>query len=177
MCAVALLDTAIPYRRPGTISPEQLDWLDTVAAETDRPLIVMGHHQQWIGEGAGSRVRATTTSGCVPKPATRSPTSSGGGRAIVAYTPATPTVTGCADDRPMMCRAIEIGCVKDFPGTWAEYRVYEGGVMQVVHRISAPEALEWSERCRHLYSDFGLDYADVRDGRSSSDRCFTIALR
>ena len=37
--------------------------------------------------------------------------------------------------------SIEVGCVKDFPGTWAEYRVYEGGVMQVVHRISIPEAL------------------------------------
>ena len=53
---------------------------------------------------------------------------------------------------------IEVGCVKDFPGTWAEYRVYEGGVMQVVHRISSPDALRWSERCRHLYSDFGVDY-------------------
>ncbi len=54
--------------------------------------------------------------------------------------------------------SIEIGCVKDFPGTWAEYRVYEGGVMQVVHRISSPEALSWSNRCRVIYSDFGIDY-------------------
>ena len=71
---------------------------------------------------------------------------------------------------------IEVGCVKDFPGTWAEYRVYETGVMQVVHRISSPEALDWSERCRHLYKDFGLEYESYALGRLE-DRCFTLALR
>ena len=34
--------------------------------------------------------------------------------------------------------SIEVGCVKDFPGTWAEYRVHDGGILQVVHRISTP---------------------------------------
>ena len=63
--------------------------------------------------------------------------------------------------------------MKDFPGTWAEYRVYEGGVMQVVHRISDPEALRWSNRCRVLYRDFGVDYERVRDGRPR-DRCFVV---
>ncbi len=33
-----------------------------------------------------------------------------------------------------------------------------GGVMQVVHRISSPEALSWSNRCRVIYTDFGIDY-------------------
>jgi hypothetical protein len=54
--------------------------------------------------------------------------------------------------------------------------VYEGGISQVVHRISTPEALRWSERCRHLYSDFGMDYETYALGRLE-DRCFTIALR
>ena len=79
---------------------------------------------------------------------------------------------------PISCGipSIEIGCVKDFPGTWAEYRVYEGGIMQVVHRISAPEALAWSERCRHLYSDFGIDYESYALGRLE-DRCLSIPQR
>jgi 3',5'-cyclic-AMP phosphodiesterase len=72
--------------------------------------------------------------------------------------------------------SIEIGCTKDFPGTWAEYRVYEGGIMQVVHRMSSPEALAWSESCRNLYSDFGIDYGSYALG-TLADRCFTIALR
>ena len=51
--------------------------------------------------------------------------------------------------------SIDVGCVKDFPGTWAEYRVYEGGLLQIVHRISSPEALAWSEECRDLYPTSG----------------------
>ena len=72
--------------------------------------------------------------------------------------------------------SIEIGCVKDFPGTWAEYRVYETGVMQVVHRISDPAALAWSERCRHLYADFGIDYESYALG-TLEERCCNIPLR
>ncbi len=70
--------------------------------------------------------------------------------------------------RPMSCGvpSIEVGCVKDFPGTWAEYRVYEGGITQVVHRISSPEALRWSDRCRHLMADFGIDYETYALGNS-----------
>ena len=72
--------------------------------------------------------------------------------------------------------SIEVGCVKDFPGTWAEYRVYEGGILQIVHRMSSPEALAWSEECRTLYSDFGVDYSRYALGRLA-DRCFAIPLR
>ena len=71
---------------------------------------------------------------------------------------------------------IEIGCVKDFPGTWAEYRVFEGGITQVVHRMSTPDALEWSERCRHLYADFGIDYESYALG-TLGERCCNIPLR
>ncbi len=72
--------------------------------------------------------------------------------------------------------SIEVGCTKDFPGTWAEYRVYEAGVLQVVHRMSTPEALAWSESCRNLYSDFGVDYEAYALG-ALDDRCFPIPLR
>ncbi|MEZ5252214.1 MAG: hypothetical protein R2713_24280 [Ilumatobacteraceae bacterium] len=71
---------------------------------------------------------------------------------------------------------IEVGCVKDFPGTWAEYRVYDGGILQVVHRMSSLDALRWSERCRGLYRDFGMDYASYALGHLD-ERCFTIAVR
>ena len=78
--------------------------------------------------------------------------------AIVAYTAGhTHRHRVRLDRRPIP--SIEVGCVKDFPGTWAEYRVYDGGILQIVHRMSSPEALAWSEQCRTLYSDFGVDYA------------------
>ena len=72
--------------------------------------------------------------------------------------------------------SIEVGCVKDFPGVWAEYRVYEGGVMQVVHRVSTPDALGWSNRCRWLYRDFGVHYESYAMGDLSA-RCFVLRSR
>ena len=39
----------------------------------------------------------------------------------------------------------EIGSPKDHPGTWAGYTVYETGIVQMVRRISDPEAIRWTE--------------------------------
>jgi hypothetical protein len=64
----------------------------------------------------------------------------------------------------------EVACVKDYPGTWAEYRVFEGGVLQVHRRISTPEALAWSELTRDMYAG---TYADYALG-SLADRCFVL---
>ncbi len=171
---VALLDTAIPGQTTGTITTEQFDWLDDHLASTDRPVLVMGHHQQWIGGAGGSR--SDDYFGLHPDPsdaldelAVRRPS-------VVAYAAGH---THRHRVRPMMrsgVPSIEVGCTKDFPGTWAEYRVYEGGVMQVVHRMSSPDALAWSESCRHLYSDFGIDYASYALG-TLRDRCFVIPVR
>ena len=58
---------------------------------------------------------------------------------------------------------------KDYPGAWAEYRVYEGGYTQVMRRIAAPAALEWSERVPHMIQGI---YRDLVLG-TIDDRCFT----
>jgi predicted phosphodiesterase len=168
--AVALVDTVIPDRASGTLRPEQLDWLDAGAAAATVPVIVMGHHQQWVG---GTRDPFyfgldPDASDALTDVIRRRP-------AIVAYAAGhthrhrVRTVAGGVP-------TIEVGCVKDFPGTWAEYRVFDGGIQQIVHRLSAPAALEWSERCRGLYADFGLDYGAYALGRLE-DRCFVIPLR
>ena len=68
---------------------------------------------------------------------------------------------------------MEVACVKDFPGSWAEYRVFDSGVLQVHRRISTPEALAWSERTRAL---FGGMYPDYAFGHLA-DRCFAILPR
>ena len=51
--SVALLDTVIPGKTTGTLSQHQLDWLDAHAAVADRPVLVMGHHQQWMAPASG----------------------------------------------------------------------------------------------------------------------------
>jgi 3',5'-cyclic AMP phosphodiesterase CpdA len=171
--AVALMDTAIPGKTTGWLSTEQLDWLDTHAAASDRPVIVMGHHQQWTPSGDGRR--SDDYFGLHPDPSDALTEVIARRRSIVAYTAGHThrhRVRRIVDGVP----TIEVGCVKDFPGTWAEYRVYEGGLMQVVHRISSTAALAWSERCRHLYSDFGVDYESYALG-TLADRCLVIELR
>jgi len=68
---------------------------------------------------------------------------------------------------------VEVASVKDYPGSWAEYRVFEGGILQVHRRISSPEALDWTDRTRAMFGGLYPLYAfgDL------SDRCFTIPTR
>jgi predicted phosphodiesterase len=172
--SIALLDTAIPGATTGQITHDQIEWLDDRVAGADRPVIVMGHHQQWVG-GPTSKRRDEyfglhpVSSDALDEIADRRP-------ATLAYAAGH---THRHRVRPMHrsgIPSIEVGCTKDFPGTWAEYRVYAGGVMQVAHRMSSPAALAWSEQCRHLYSDFGIDYERYALG-TLADRCFNIDLR
>jgi 3',5'-cyclic AMP phosphodiesterase CpdA len=173
--AIALLDTAIPGATTGTISTEQLEWLDDHCATADRPVFVMGHHQQWIGAGPDAK-RSDDYFGLHPDASDALDELAARRTVVIGY------AAGHTHRHRVRAMArsgipsIEIGCTKDFPGTWAEYRVHEGGIMQVVHRMSSPEALAWSESCRHLYADFGIDYATYALG-TLADRCFTILPR
>ena len=42
----------------------------------------------------------------------------------------------------------EVGSTKDYPGQWAGYSVYEGGIRQVVRRVERPDAIAWNEMTR-----------------------------
>ena len=153
-------------------------WLDDVAADAaaanaDRPVLVMGHHQNWMPNGAPNDdyfgIHPAGSLGLIEVMA-RHP-------GIAAYAAGHThrhrvRRTEATGARPF----IEVGTVKDFPGTWAEYRVHEGGIVQIVHRISDPAALAWSERCRHLFADYGFDYQTYAMG-SIDDRCFVIPVR
>jgi 3',5'-cyclic-AMP phosphodiesterase len=170
---VALLDTSIPGAATGTITAEQIEWLDDLTSTADGPVFVMGHHQQWIGQGGGERSADyfglhPDASDALDDLATRH-------RRVIAYAAGHTHRHRVRRMSKSGLPTIEVGCTKDFPGTWAEYRVHEGGIMQVVHRMSSPEALAWSESCRVLYSDFGVDYATYALG-ALDDRCFTITL-
>jgi 3',5'-cyclic AMP phosphodiesterase CpdA len=172
---LALLDTVIPTATTGRVTPDQLAWLDAITVEADRPVIVMGHHQNWAGGSSGKR--PVDYFGINPDDSD----------ALVDVVARRPSIVAYAAGHTHRNRVrhlastgfvpfIEVACVKDFPGSWAEYRVYEGGITQIHHRISTPAALDWSERCRHLYQDFGVDYETYALGRLE-DRCFTISIR
>jgi len=167
---VALMDTVVPTETEGAFTDDQIVWLEDHVATTDRRVIVMGHHQQWV-EGR----RSDDYFGLHPDSSDALDGVVARHSHVIGYTSGH---THRHRVRRMPCGAptVEVGTAKDFPGTWAEYRVYEGGVMQIVHRLSDPEALEWSDRCRVLYSDLGMDYESYALG-SLDQRCFVFPDR
>ena len=165
---VALLDTTIPGRATGQVPAEQLEWLDDLAAPADRPVLVLGHHHVW---NPGASQRPDDYFGIHPDDSER----------LIAAVARHPQILGYAAghthrnrvrrfpataDRPW----IEVACVKDYPGTWAEYRVFDGGVLQVHRRISTPEALDWTEKTRGMFAGTYATYAFGELG----DRCFAM---
>lgn len=168
---LAVLDTSIPGRATGRVTAEQLEWLDTAAAESDRPVLVFGHHQPWA---PGSAKREPGYFGINPDDS----------EALVAVVARRRSVVGYFAGHTHRSRVrrfaatgdvpwVEVACVKDYPGAWAEYRVFEGGILQVLRRISTPEALRWSERTKLMYAGLYQEYAFGR----LEDRCFAIGWR
>jgi predicted phosphodiesterase len=168
---LAVLDTTIPRRESGAVSSESFEWLDGLAAGADRPVLVFGHHHVWNPDTAG---RPETYFGINPDDSER----------LVELVARRPAVLGYFAGHTHRNRVrrigatgpvpwVEVAAVKDFPGAWAEYRVFEGGILQVFRRISAPEALAWSQKTRDMYGGLyeGYAFGDL------ADRCFTMAPR
>jgi hypothetical protein len=142
---VALLDTSRDGRVNGDLSADQLDWLDELGPRSDRPVLVFGHHPIW---NPHEEKRTDSTFGLVPDATD----------ALAAVFARRPSILGYFAGHTHRNRIVhlpgvaqpfvEVACVKDYPGTWAEYRVYEGAILQVHRRISTPEALIWSEKTR-----------------------------
>lgn len=164
---LAVLDTVIPGIERGRVGREQLAWLDDLAARTSGPVLVFGHHQCWNVE-SGDRNPAYF--GIHP----------GDSDALVDLVARRDNVVGYFAGHTHRNRVrrfarsgpvpfVEIGATKDYPGCWAEYRVHEGGYTQVVRRISAPDALTWTERTRPMFAGLYRDYALGPLGA----RCFT----
>jgi hypothetical protein len=165
---LALLDTTIPGHTTGQMPADQLEWLDDLASEADRPVLVLGHHHVW---NPGASQRPDDYFGIHPDDS----------EALIAVVARHPRIVGYAaghthrnrvrrfpatGDRPW----IEVACVKDYPGTWAEYRVFEGGVLQVHRRISTPEALAWTEQTRDRFAGAYAEYAFG----GLHERCFAL---
>ncbi len=165
---LAVIDTAIPARATGQVSASTLTWLDDLAATSDRPVLVFGHHHVWSPE---SRHRPADYFGINPDDSER----------LIDLVAARPTIRGYFAGHTHRNRVrhigatgalpwVEVACVKDYPGSWAEYRVFESGILQIHRRISSPDALAWTEQTRHMFQD---TYADYALG-AITDRCFVV---
>jgi len=168
---IALLDTARPGQGGGFLDAGQLEWLDELGARAQQQVLVFGHHPVWE---AGVDDWLDAASAIDPGDSVKLIEVFARRRSLSGYF-AGHTHRNRVRHFPVTGAVpfAEVACVKDFPGSWAEYRVFEGGVLQIHHRIAAPQALNWSERCRSLF--FGL-YPKYAFG-AISDRCFVINKR
>jgi predicted phosphodiesterase len=163
---LAVLDTVRPGTDRGRISASQLRWLDDLAASSAAPVLVFGHHHPW---DPSSRERNDEYFGINPDDSEALCALFSRRESIVGYFAGHTHRTRLR--RFPQARAVpvaEIACVKDYPGAWAEYRVYEGGYVQVTRRIDAPDALAWTEKTRAMFAGHYRDYALG----ALADRCF-----
>jgi predicted phosphodiesterase len=165
---LAVLDTSRLHQVNGSVSAEQIEWLDDLAASADRPVLVFGHHHIW---NPARDERIDHFFGIRPDDA----------EALLATFARRPRLRGYFAGHTHRHRRqllggtgvvpfVEVACVKDFPGAWAEYRVFDGGILQVARRIGAPDALAWTERTRAMYDG---SYGRYAFG-ALDDRCFLI---
>lgn len=166
---LVVIDTSVDGEVGGTVTADQLEQLDELASRSDRPVLLFGHHH--LGD-PDSDEKADRTFGIDLDASALL-------LELVARRPAIRGYFAGHTHRNRVRRFgptgevpwVEVACVKDYPGTWAEYRVHEGGIVQVTHRISSPEALVWTEKTRHMYHGLYHDYALGR----LADRCFLIS--
>lgn len=169
--SLAVLDTSRDRTVNGHLDADQLEWLDELGSRTDRPVLVFGHHPVW---NPAEEQRHDETFGLIPADT----------EALAAVFARRPSLAGYfaghthrnkrvglpgAEEVPF----VEVCTVKDFPGSWAEYRVFDGLILQVHRRVTDPTALAWSERTRHMFAGTYERYA--LGGRA--DRCFAMLSR
>ena len=167
---LAIIDTSIQEHYAGQVTGETLTWLrDLANDQPDTPILIFGHHHIWNPE---SNQRPDSYFGVNPDDSERLVEVVGAHHNLRGYFAGHTHRNrvrrfGVTRDVPW----VEVASVKEFPGAWAEYRVYEGGILQIMRRISSPECLVWTEKTRGMYAGMYFDYSfgDL------SDRCFSIA--
>jgi hypothetical protein len=165
---VVLLDTARVGQVNGSLSADQCDWLDDVGATADRPVLVFGHHHIW---NPGVDPRSEDFFGLRPADSEQLIAVFERRRRLAGYFAGHTHRNHCQQIAAVPnVPFAEVACVKDYPGAYAEYRVFEGGIAQIHRRISTPEALDWSEKTRAMYEGAYAAYAFGRLG----DRCFNF---
>ncbi len=158
---LVLLDTVEPGDHHGVFPEERLRWLaDELAGTRERaqPTLLLTHHQPVPPEHASSYPNSI---GIIPEHSTR----------IFDLLGANPQVQGVLIGHTHRNRVrryassgeipfVEVNCVKDYPGGFAVYELYDDGTFrQEVRRTSSARALAHSTRCRDFFKGFYRDFA------------------
>ena len=158
---LVVLDTVVPGRCGGALDAAQRDFVEQVANTTSGPVLLFAHHPAFHWD-TDYRIDAPDADALVDVLA-RHP------NVVASFAGHTHSNRVVRDARVPEVPFAEVNCAKDFPGAWAEYRVYEGGLTQVLRRVQRPDARAWSERARHMIQGY---YRDLVLG-AIDDRCLT----
>jgi predicted phosphodiesterase len=154
---LAVLDTVRPGSDKGRITSDQLQWLDDLSGSSANPVLVFGHHHPW---DPNSHQRSDTYFGINPDDSDRLCDVIARNDSIAGYFAGhTHRTRARRFPQARNIPIVEIACVKDYPGAWAEYRIHEGGYVQLTRRINAPQAMTWTERTRGMFAGLYRDYA------------------
>jgi len=164
---LAVLDTVNPGTDAGRLVAEQVRWLDDLAEERSGAVIVLGHHHCWNVDGGS---RAGEYFGIQPDDSEALVATFARHDNLVAYSAGHTHTNRVRRFAATGARPFgEVASTKEFPGAWAEYRVYEGGFTQVMRRVTEPAAFTWAQKTRALIQGV---YTDLVFG-GLEHRCFT----
>lgn len=163
---IILLDTSRAHESGGFVSDDQIEATVEAARSSTDTVIVMGHHPLMApgleslrrSDGVREVDAASLIAAVAPL------------KNVVAYTAGHTHRNRVFDVDGLLL--VEVACVKDFPGAWAEYRVGTTGICQMVHRASGPDAIAWAERTRGMFDGYYGTYAMGE----LTDRCFVVPL-
>ncbi|HEY8517392.1 MAG TPA: metallophosphoesterase [Candidatus Binatia bacterium] len=170
---LVLVDTVEPGAHHGVFPDARLRWLAEQLEESRElglPTLLFMHHQPVPPAFAD---RFPNSIGIVPAHSTRL-------FELIARNPQVKAVLIGHTHRNRVRREpsaggvpfVEVSCVKDYPGTFAHYRLFEdGSLRQEVRRISSPRALAHSTRCRDFFAG---GYRRFALG-ALADRSFVVA--
>lgn len=158
------VDSTTPGRNEGTVDGVADDLVDAVRdADPHGAVIVALHHQLHPRSGAEGWPRGVTHAES---------------RALLARLgavhPHVLVTSGHTHRHRRWTHAgvttTQVGSTKDYPGVWAGYVVAEGGLRQVVRRITRPDCIAWTDHTRRAA---GGAWRFIAPGLLSS-RCFDL---
>lgn len=151
---LVMVDTVEPGEHHGVFPDERLRWLADALEETREratPTLVLTHHQPVPPRFAD---RFPNTIGIVPEHSLRMFDLLGRHSQVKAV------LIGHTHQNRVRRYAesgtlpfVEVNCVKDYPGGFAHYRLFDDGTLrQEVRRTSSTRALAHSTRCRDFFA-------------------------
>jgi len=159
---LALADTAVRGKNGGRVGAYQRRRLTDLLASAPGPAFLAMHHYPQRFQYPTAYPRG------IPGDEARALLD-----AVAAANPATLVSAGHSHrnrrHRHATLAVSEIGATMHYPGTWAGYAVHEGGIRQVVRRVAAPDAIEWTERTRRGLLGLWAPWAAGTIGQ----RCFS----